>query len=394
MAEQTITILVESKTATRVQGFSTGSAQLVNAGFTVGPAYLNYFEIGANGDYVYIALGSSSSEENVLQVGQDFNSEFEENGTLTFTGGGISAVLDNLDDDMTEPYSIQNPSNAADFGALYDELSVGDTLSITLSLTIIINRVIGDMWLCGSSPDNVHLSQDDGVTWGYSVSAPSEQLGMSGIAFHPITNDLWACGFDPDFIYSSQDDGVTWGLPINGPSGQTGITDIEFDPVTGYLWLCGTSPDSVYFSQDDGVTWSAPINGPSGQTLISGIAFHPITNDLWLCGTTPDSVYFSQDDGASWFFADSGPSGQTLLYGIAFHPITNDLWACGSTPDGVYSSQDDGVTWGPRINGPLGQTSILGIRFYNGGTPPETPEAPTSTVLGPTSIRWDWMGGT
>ena len=49
----------------------------------------------------------------------------------------------------------------------------------------------GDLWLAGSTPDDVYRSEDDGATWtSEGITAPSGQASVTGIAVAP-NGDLW-----------------------------------------------------------------------------------------------------------------------------------------------------------------------------------------------------------
>ena len=133
--------------------------------------------------------------------------------------------------------------------------------------------------------------------------------------------DLWLCGTAPDSVYRSQDNGATWGAAISGPAGQTVIRGIAFDPDTGDLWLCGNLTRTAFtVRRTMARPGGAAISGPAGQTVISGIAFDPDTGDLWLCGSNPDSVYRSQDNGATWGAAISGPGRADSHHGNRLRP--------------------------------------------------------------------------
>ena len=114
---------------------------------------------------------------------------------------------------MTSGFAVISPKSGLPFAGQWRDLGRGDQRPGRAGISsrgIAFDPDTGDLWLCGSNPNSVYRSQDNGATWGAAISGPAGQLKSSMIfGLNP------SLGPAPLFADDMGDDQVwTIGVPI------------------------------------------------------------------------------------------------------------------------------------------------------------------------------------
>ncbi len=211
----------------------------------------------------------------------------------------------------------------------------------------------GLLW-AGSDDGLVHLSQDNGATWGNITPAGMPEWGTvnsielsahdEGRAF--IAVHRYRTGDDRPYIFRTNDFGATWSLLTDGANGIPAdhfVRVVREDPVRRGLLFAGTE-SGLYVSLDDGSSW---------QPFQLDLPITPVTD---LAVKRGDLVVATQ--GRSfWILDDLSPLRQLTSQVLdgdlhLFTPRPTVRWADGS-----------GGARGPS-RGPVGKNPPFGAMIH------------------------------
>ncbi len=255
-----------------------------------------------------------------------------------------------------------DPSNSATMvvateSGIYRTVNSGASWSLQSSLSSSSNTTVftrspgtpGTLYVttCCTS---IYKSTDDGVTWNYSGSAPSQAEGM--IADPLAANTVYLFGYTPPYVYVSTNGGSTWnpaaaGLPGTQIYTMTATSD-------GVLYA-GTLGSGIYKSTNQGASWSAvntglPQNSYAYQHSLSASG----TTAYFAAGT----IYSTTNGGASWAALPASigagsvaadPQNSSVLYAITYAGTVQVSTNAGSSWSAVATGLPSGLSYSSEI---------------------------------------------
>ncbi len=179
----------------------------------------------------------------------------------------------------------------------------------------------------------VYQSTDDGVTWSYKGSAPTQ---AQGILADPLTvGTVYIFGYASPYVFKSTDGGATWnpaatGLPAVPAGAMTATSD-------GTLYV-GTYSFGIYTSTNQGGSWNAANSG-----LPPSVNAYP--HSLSASGTTvylaDGPVYVTTNGGANW----TATAGTVNAAQVAVSAQNASILYVLTSSNQVEESADGGATW-------------------------------------------------
>lgn len=198
---------------------------------------------------------------------------------ISINPAGTSAVV------ATETGIFRTVSGGASWSQQSGEGSVnGSYLARSPAASGTIYAVFGS---------DIFKSTDDGVTWTFVGSAPTEAKGLLA---DPLTaNTVYVFGSSAPFVFSSTNGGTTWNSAAIGLPGE--IQVVTMAATTDGSLYAGISGYGIFKSTNQGGSWSAVNTGIVNQNVTP--------NSLTASGTT---VYYA--DNFIYETTNGAPAGR------------------------------------------------------------------------------------
>ena len=340
--------------------FTTFPDTAINPDFVEGrvASYLHHLELYDSGRILIRTAPSPTSVSSL--AGPDFSEDFESDGEITIEVGSESLTI-GLDpnEDATEPYDFTAP-NVAEISAFVAAVRALSDRSGTITLFLNQEPAVNHLPVASFtiSDDTVDPGQTitltststdpegDDLTYSWAVT-------RSGLAYGTLNaNDLEVVMWTAPTDHSTSTRTVVISLNVIDPSGSVGAsvqnivvnaTPLPDAPTGITVFTLSTTQVTV--------SWTRPTN----VTVVDQRIRYRVT------GTTDWTI-------------SNGPSLSSISFNL-------ENLETGTMYD-VQVSARSGSGWGPWSVTYTGQTN---------STFPDTPLAPTTTVVSNTQIRIDWI---
>ena len=230
------------------------------------------------------------------------------------------------------------------------------------SIAVAPNGAGGINIFAGTRWRGLHISTDDGVTWGAISLENGEDIPSLTVVSNESKTSTTIYAGGNYGISRSTDYGATWRSANNGFSRLTNIYALapgnDKDGSTIFAGLHG----EVYRSIDRGAAWGECSNGIKYQAIVSSLL--AVDSNLYVgmrdvSTEIRGGIWVSPDNGATW---NATALQQANVHALAAH--SNDhggmnLYAATSS-SGIMLSTDNGARWTSLTNGLWGaQMTVL-----------------------------------